>query len=447
MHLRGLVASLALLLIVGSSMRSAGALEPEPSSSPTVRSSLVSPPSDAARPVVAKLFGVSCVGTAGCWAVGDYQRPVERTGPMATEVLDGRGVDPTAILLPPSADPSGSALLASVSCSTMRQCVAVGTYTTSGSGTRPGPELPMVAISVGGRWQRAHAVTLPGDAARGAAATGTLAAVTCRSTIDCVAVGSFRDRAGRGRAFRVAISPRPPSGAVSRGVELPFAPLTTVLHAGGEDATLSGVSCWAPSDCVAVGAVSVEGGGSVAVTQETRDARWMPEVPAPLPPTANPATSTSALGAVSCPTPGRCVAIGSLQLGGSSASSGLVTTRVRAGWRSASLLTAAGHSVQLQSVGCVTGSSRCAATGYVLSYDDVTMTASTTAVLTVGTVASLPALVDVRLPTPAGGAPNYRELVSIDCPRTISCVAVGAVSDVGGHVIAYSRPTVATVTP
>ena len=363
MHPKRLVAPLALLVVIATTAQGVGALERVPSS-PTVRSYLVSPPSDAARPVVAKLLGVSCVGTAGCWAVGEYQRPVERTVPMATELLDGRGVDPTAISLPLSADPSGYALLASVSCKTMRECVAVGTYTAPGSGSRPGSELPMVAISVGGRWQRAIAVVLPNDAAKGAAATGNLSAVTCTGTIECVAVGWFRNRGGRGRALRVAISVRAPFGAVSRGVELPFAALTSALRAGAEDASLSGVSCWAPSDCVAVGAVSVHGGSrSVAVTEETRDARWMPEVAAPLPPSANPATSNSALGAVSCPTPGRCVAIGSLQLEGSNSSSGLVATRVRAGWRSASVLTAGGHYVQLESVGCVTGLSECAATG------------------------------------------------------------------------------------
>ena len=55
--------------------------------------------------------------------------------------------------------------------------------------------------------------------------------------------------------------------------------------------------------------------------------------------------------------------------------------------------------------------------GYVLNYNDVTMTASTTAVLTVGSVASLPALVDVKLPTPAGGAPNYKELICDRLPK------------------------------
>lgn len=447
MNPRLLVAPVALLLVIAASAQGADALE-RAAASLSVRSYLVSAPSDAARPVVAKLLGVSCVGTAGCWAVGEYQRPGEHTVPMVTELRGGRGVDPSAIALPPSADPTGYALLGSVSCKTMRQCVAVGTYTTPGSGSRPGNELPMVAIRVGGRWQRAIAVALPNDAASGASATGNLAAVTCTGTIDCVAVGSFKDRAGLGRALRVAISPRAPYGAVSRGVEFPFAPLTRVVGAGVEDASLSGVSCWAPNDCIAVGTVSVHGRNrSAGVTEEMRHARWTPEVAALLPPTANPAMANSGLGAVSCPTPGRCIAVGSLQLEGSNSSSGLVATRVRAGWRSGSLLTAAGHSVQLESVGCVRGLSECAATGYVLSYDNVTMMASTTAVLTVGTDASLPALMDVKLPTPSGGAPDFRELLSIDCPRAASCTAVGAVTDIGGHVIAYSHPTVATITP
>jgi hypothetical protein len=443
-----LVAPLTLLLVMASSAQGASAFE-QAESSPTVHSDLVSPPSDSARPVVARLLGVSCVGTAGCWAVGAYQRHGEHTAPMVIELVDGRGVDPRVIALPPSADPSGYASLASVSCKTMGQCVAVGTYTSPASGSRSGSELPMVAISAAGRWQRAIAVVLPNDAASGAAATGDLAAVTCTATVDCVAVGSFMDRGGQGRAFRVAISPRAPHGAVSRGVELPFAPLTKVLGEGLEGMSLSDVSCWAPSDCIAVGAVSAHHGNrSVAVTEETHDARWMPEVEASLPPAASPVDSSSWLDAVSCPTPGSCIAVGTVQPNGSGSSSGLVATRVRSGWRAGTLLTgSSGHSVQLQSVACVTGHSECAATGYASSYNNLTLTESTTAVLSVGTVASLPDLLDVKLPRPSGGAPNVKELLSIDCPRVASCTAVGLVTDVGGHVIAYSHPAVAIITP
>jgi hypothetical protein len=446
-HPRLLAASLAVLLAISASVQGAGALE-HATSGPAVRSVFVSPPSDAALPVVAGLLGVSCVGIAGCWAVGDYQRPKELTGPMAVKLVHGRGVGSLAISLPPPADPSGYALLVSVSCTTMRECVAVGTYSTPGSGGRSGNELPMVAISAGGHWQRAIAVSLPSSAAIGTTAAGYLADVSCIRTIDCVAVGGFLDRGGNERAFRVAISPRPPTGAMGHGVEMPFAPLAGALGAGAEDAQLSGVSCWAPSDCVAVGSVSVRRGSrSVAVIEETRHARWVPEVVASLPPTAGPAASSSGLGAVSCPTPGRCIAVGTLQVGGSGGTSlGLVTTRGRAGWSWAPLLTGpAGHSLLLQSVACVPGGSACSATGYVSSYDDVTMTASTAAALSIGKVSALHAPTSIRLPTGSGGAANFRSLESIDCSTPRLCTAVGRVTDIGGHIIAYSHPVVVTV--
>lgn len=448
MHPKVLVAPIAVLLAFVASAQGAGAVE-RATSGLTVRSVLVSPPSDAALPVVAELLGVSCVGTEGCWAVGAYQRPGELTRPMTMALLHGRGVGPRAVSLPPSADPSGFASLVSVSCKTMRECVAVGSYTSAGSGVRSGNELPMMAISVGGRWQRAIAVALPKSAAIGAEATGHLSDVTCTGTIDCVAVGAFVDKGGEERALRVAISLRPPSGAVSRGVELPFAPLTGVLGTGAENTSLSGVSCWAPSDCVAVGSASVgDGNRSVATTEETHDAHWGAEVVAALPPTAGPTSSSSWLGAVSCPAPGRCVAVGGLQLVGSSTSEGLVTTRGRDGWSWAPLLTgSAGHASQLQSVACVPGGSACSATVEELSYNDVTMTGSTAAALSIGTVSALHAPTSISLPTPRGGAPNVESLVAIDCSTMDQCTAVGSVADIGGHIIAYRHPAVTTYTP
>ena len=436
-----LVASIVVLAAISATVHGAGAVEGA-GSALTVRSALTSPPSDAGRPVVAGLLGVSCVGAQSCWAVGEYQRPGELTHPMATMLVNGRGVGPRAVTLPPSADPSGYASLVSVSCRTMGECAAVGTYTSPASGARSGNELPMVAVSAGGRWQRAIAVVLPSDAARGPGALGYLDSVACARTADCVAVGSFTDRSGRARAFRVAISLRPPSGAVSRGVELPFARLSSVLGAGAEGASLLGVSCWAPSDCVAVGSASVgDGSRSVAITEETKHGRWLPEVAAAQPPTAGPAPSSSWLDAVRCPTPGTCVAVGGLQPAGSSTSAGLVTTRGPAGWSWAPLLTGIDD---LQSVACVPGGSTCSATGVTTGYNDLTLTESTTAAVSNGTVWALPAPTTVRLPRPAGSAPDVESLVAIDCPAATRCTAVGSVAEVGGHVIAYEHPDVTT---
>ena len=407
---------------------------------------LISPPSDAARPVVADLLGVSCVGASACLAVGTYQRPGEVTQPMVVANAGARWVSPRAIALPPSADPTGYAALSSLSCKTMTQCVAVGTFTPPGRGARSGSQLPMVAIAAGGRWLRAIAITLPSDAATGTAATGFLSSVTCIGAVDCVAVGTYLSRTGHERGFRLAVSVRPPMGAVSRAVALPFSPLVGALGAGSEDVSIYGVSCWAPSNCVAVGVASTDDGTrSIAVTEETRAATWLAPNAAPLPPTANPVAPDTWLSSVTCPAAGRCLAVGSTELQGATSTSGLVVTRSPTGWTwSAPVTAAAGASVLLDAVSCAHGGAACAATGDVVTHNGMSLTDSSTSVVVLGSLGGLAALYHVALPVPSGGTPDSEVLESVDCTHLGACTAVGSDALVGSHVIVYAHPASAT---
>jgi hypothetical protein len=92
-----------------------------------------------------------------------------------------------------------------------------------------------------------------------------------------------------------AIQPTPsPSGATSSG--------------------LSGVSCTAPTNCIAVGDYGLAGGGAATLAEHWDGSTWA------IQPTPNPAGSQAAgLDAVSCASPASCTAVGSSTPAGSGA--------------------------------------------------------------------------------------------------------------------------------
>ena len=162
------------------------------------------------------LFGVSCMKSGRCLAVGYSGKPgsVPVTTPIARTLIESsRTGGPWSVVRSPS--PGTDSRLTGVSCLTTNWCVAVGQ---AGSSV-------LIEQWQGSRWVVVSGVKQP----------GTLQAVSCTSSRDCVAVGST----GPETLFERF------TGATWSRVASP--------NPSGFYSTLSGVSCVNDAACIAVG--------------------------------------------------------------------------------------------------------------------------------------------------------------------------------------------------
>jgi hypothetical protein len=430
-----LAACLCVALLVGS--RAGGVVVTQL----RTHSVLLAPPSGAAVPNVASLHAVACPLTGGCWGVGDFQLPGELTQPMVVLRSLGHWGKASSIQLPSSAYPEGYASLSAVSCATATTCVAVGIYTLPPTGIRTGNQLPMVAFEVQGRWDRARAIVLPRNAARGSARTGYAGAVTCDPRARCTLVGNYTTAAGRGRSFRAAAVVVGSDAELSPGEALPFSELQSSLGAGPEGVSLGGLACSGPSRCTAVGSASVRNGStSVPVVETEVRGTWALPVAAPLPPTVAPRTATAFLSGLACPTPARCVAVGGVQTAAGGARA-LVDVLAAGHWHWS---TPPPVAQGLEQVSCA-GDRYCVAVGVVVSTTpDMSFVSSESAVVATGSIAGLTAASVVRLPSGGPGSANRQVLQSVACVPSAKCTAVGSVEDVASHLIAYIHAVATT---
>jgi len=420
-----LASSLCVALLVSSS--AGGVVDTHLRTS----SVLIAPPSGAAVPNMATLHAVACPLTGGCWGVGDFQLPGELTQPMVVLRSLGHWGKASSIQLPSGTYSKGYASLSAVSCATATTCVAVGTYN----------QLPMVAFEVQGRWDRARAIVLPGNAARGSARSGYPSAVACDPRARCTLVGTYTTAAGRGRSFRAAAVVVGSDAELSPGEALPFSELQSSLGAGPEGVSLGGLSCSGPLRCTAVGSASVRNGStSVPVVETEVRGTWAAPVAAPLPPTVAPRTAVAWLSGLACPTLATCVAVGGIQTAAGGDARALVDVLAAGHWHSS---TPPPVAQVLKQVSCA-GDRYCVAVGVVSTLPDMSFVSSESAVVATGSIAGLTAASVVRLPSGGPGSANRRVLQSVACVPSAMCTAVGSVEDVASHLIAFIHPVATT---
>jgi hypothetical protein len=230
---------------------------------------------------VSGLNGVSCPSLDDCMAVGSY---LGSSGDVAF-AEQWNGSDWTVLNVPP---PGGAAesTLAAVSCVTANRCTAVGSY-----GSSPKATMPLAERWNGTSWvaeQTGH----PRDAT-----SSRFAAVSCFAATTCTAVGSYQVASGdvltlvehkSGKGGGWFIQPTPATGATS--------------------SFLNGVSCTGLTDCTSVGG-TVTGKSYSPLAESWTGTPWT-VVP------ANPSGAVNAqLSGVSCTSPASCVAVGSASLG------------------------------------------------------------------------------------------------------------------------------------
>jgi hypothetical protein len=364
--------------------------------------------------------GVSCVSGASCVIVGDYYAAgIVGSG----ELLTGSGGSWTssdAPLPPPaiiaSGPDAGGNVLASVSCPSASQCVAVGTHSDELSGGAATPEL---LTGTSGSWVASKA-PLPADDT-GPYAGGSLNGISCPSTSGCVAVGSTGVLTDSDGTWTAAEPPLP----ANVSTDDPYW-------------SLNAVSCSSTSHCVAVGNYFQQGvqsngaGAGEGLLLTDSDGTWT-AAEAPLPANAATTFSSVQLDGVSCPSASQCVAVGSYE-DASGNSHGLILTGNGASWTAAeasvpanALATGDEAGAELLGISCPS-MSQCVAVGwYEVAADGSDGNGGGGLLLTdsggTWTAAQAP------VPANAGGVGGGAGLAAVSCSSASQCVAGGDYDD------------------
>lgn len=145
-------------------------------------------PADHATDPAVELASVSCVSVGNCSAVGSYSdngAPSNEQGVLLTETAGGWLPGEKALL------PAGGigAILLSVSCVTTGSCSAVGNYVDASQGRG-------LLLDKAGTWRTGIPAVAPNA---GTESGANLYSVSCPAVGDCGAVGSYVDKLGRGQ--------------------------------------------------------------------------------------------------------------------------------------------------------------------------------------------------------------------------------------------------------
>jgi serine/threonine protein kinase len=383
------------------------------------------------------LSGVACPAVGDCIAVGTDEPAFGNSSALAETLSGGQWTASANVSSVPGTT------LAAVSCPAAGSCLAVGT-----GYPQLGFQDPVAARLSGGRWTAA-AVRLPSDVAPGGEnAGGSLYAIDCAAPGTCVATGTYDAKAGGSPGLIETLS-----GGTWTPIRAPL-PVDTALTGDKEYANLLSVACPAVGSCVAAGVYDT-GHGTVPFTDTLSDGKWTPAA-VPLPAGALVTTEQSAsLNGISCRTPGNCVAVGSY-----TSSAGqpeyLAETLSADTWTPATPpLPAAtgptqndgGGEAGLLAVACRSASS-CTALG-----PDVATGSATTRrgvyglaidTLSGGTWTAAQGLV----PAAAENSPSPLSVAGVACPSSESCVAVeSGEAEEGSSDVGTGFPVIETGSP
>lgn len=358
-----------------------------------------------------QLYGISCWSYGNCIAVGE-SAPVDplssNSSPVYVAETNGQwDTHPTPISVP---DPSNVPMsnFDSVSCWSAGNCVAVGSYVDSSSH----PQL-IYDFSVNGRWAATATVASPPTGWTNSYPTG----VSCDPTGHCTTVGygvptgashdqSFYAQSS-GTTFDAAVE-LPSLGTSNNLVDaVSCLSAITCVAAGSSDSTstattysetngvwsvtpvnfgvsgstyqrLLGISCLSSTDCVAVGGYVLNSYGYDVYATLSGTTWTTTTLPAPW--------TGGALNAVSCTSPGNCMAVG-YYYDPNSYNANIVVQESNGVWTTPVTLPVApshANGDYFNGVSCSTAGS-CAMAGYATDLSNVGLLASSLGQLTLTT--------------------------------------------------------------
>jgi hypothetical protein len=173
-----------------------------------------------------RLWGLSCVSTKWCMAVGDYNTSNSSDQPLLSEIWNGKS---WKTHLPPNPSGSSSHALVGVSCLSTKFCAAVGDSLTSKG----------AFVSLGETWNGKSwkVQKTPEGKQKG---LSELFDVSCASATSCLSVGSLA-ATWNGKSWSGITFPTPAGSLITNAVAL---------------------SCLSKSDCTAAGGYSSKTGST-----------------------------------------------------------------------------------------------------------------------------------------------------------------------------------------
>ncbi len=318
------------------------------------------PPSDAAKVAATTPLGLACSSVGNCVVVGTYQLSNGDTESFVTDELNGAWRAATRVTLPSDALVKGqNAQVRAVACPANGSCSAVGTYFTNAAN----PVLVGFAIDeVHGTWGAAQVLAAPANA--NASPFPSVSQVACATPGDCNAIGSYVDNQNVQHAAIFSEH----AGLWSAGQPVPV-PANASLYA---HATLSALSCAPSGPCTAVGTYyDYRGATQVFATSNVHGA-WSPGLPVPMPANAaaNPKAFFYGFQDIACATATTCSAGGQYRAH-SGLYEGFIADEVNGTWRTASELalpagaTAAGKNGGVVALSCVSAGNCRAGAAYL----------------------------------------------------------------------------------
>jgi hypothetical protein len=204
-------------------------------------------PANAGRNEGAGLGSVSCASAGNCTAVGSYTDSSGHSQGLLLTETSGTWAVGVEASLPANADTNPKANLSSVSCASAGNCTAVGGYEDS-SGHYQG----LLLTETSGTWATGVEAALPANAGTNPAAGLGSGSVSCASAGNCTAVGGYEDSSGHYQGLLLTET----SGTWAAGVEASLpANAGRQPYAG-----LASVSCASTGNCTAVGSYTDSSG-------------------------------------------------------------------------------------------------------------------------------------------------------------------------------------------
>jgi hypothetical protein len=276
-----------------------------------------------------EVHSVDCWSPGNCSAIGSYvddtQLPARAQGLEVDEVRGvwGRARETKA---PADANVNPYVSINQVACTHAGNCVAVGSYIRNDNATEG-----LVITEVNGAWRNATEAVLPGNA--NAYPGAALSEVTCVTTNNCTAIGTYTNAAGDVEGMTVsetratwarAQAMTMPSGAASD-------PHTFFYGYGG-------LNCSSIGNCSAGGQYLVGTSSYEGFLINEVNGTWLPATELSLPAGALMAGRNGGVVAVSCRSAGNCSA-GAAYLDATSQYQALVVNEVDGQWQTGQKIT------------------------------------------------------------------------------------------------------------
>ncbi len=383
----------------------------------------------------AGLAGISCPAAGDCSAVGRYTDANRTDHGVLFSETHGRWLRGVGLQLPANAiaspRPKSGVIdvlgLAAISCSSVGNCVAVGNYESNAEVWDA-----MIVVEHQGRWTRAIEAPMPaGAAVQGQNAV--LLSVTCSYSGTCTAAGEYVDGSGHQQTLLVT----------GIGNSWSAAPTPTPPSDANSDPNIipSSVACSGDGECAAVGTYVNPLQNSLGLLLNESGGSWESGTGATLPANAAPASTvgdqTVVLASVACPQPGTCTAVG-WYFDNDENGQGLLVTQTGGVWQPGAEVALPGNAVsglEKQSAGLdwisCASLGNCLATGV---YTDLGYNSQGLLLPEVNGVWQT----GVESPLPRNASTvQYAAADQADCTDVGDCTVIGQYNDHRGNVLGY----------